>query len=134
MPNGKTHTLTGMLAGVATSFILQEKTRPGQPADLGHLIFCGVTGAATGRFPDILEPALHPNHREFCHSFVFGLAVGYVGVQVWKELTQESLFLEKVKEADPWVQLILLLLLVAIAAYLIHLALDAFTPKGLPFA
>ena len=31
--------------------------------------------AVLGSVPDLLEPATHPNHRQFFHSVLFGLTV-----------------------------------------------------------
>src|ERR1700722_7535097 len=35
------------------------------------------TAAGCGTLPDVLEPALHPNHRLFFHSFLFATGVGF---------------------------------------------------------
>lgn len=77
-----------------------------------------VGGAAIACVPDILEPALNPNHRGFLHSSLTFAGAYYAGVKIWKSSTLKSD--DKTK------------LLIALLAYLSHLTLDAATPKGLP--
>lgn len=84
-------------------------------------VAAGTLGACCASLPDLLEPAIHPNHRQFFHSVAFGLMVagGVTRVYQWKP-------------AEPWQQLIRGAALIAGGAYLIHLLLDATTPKSLP--
>jgi inner membrane protein len=94
--------------------------REGRPVD-GTAVVMGAAAAALPSLPDVLEPALHPNHRQFFHSVAFALAVAYGirRVYVWDAQTD-------------WDRLVRAALLVGGAAYLGHLARDAFTTKGLP--
>lgn len=134
MPNGNIHTLTGTLAGFITSLKIQEKINPDSPVDFKHLILGCTTGAATGRLPDILEPALNPNHRAFFHSFIVGVVISYIGVQIWKKLGQQNSDLTSPQNGKPSTEFLMLLGLIAIASYVLHLLLDSFTKKGLPLA
>lgn len=69
----------------------------------------------------MLEPASHPNHRQFFHSLAFA---GVLGMAAHKLYTWEPD--NSFDEATRFV------LLVGVGAYLIHLLLDAGTPKSLP--
>lgn len=84
------------------------------------LLGCGL-GATFGTLPDILEPADHPNHRQFFHSFLFAAVLGYLGYKLYKWNPEE-----------PWQKAARMLGLIAISAYLIHLSMDFVTPKSLP--
>lgn len=67
------------------------------------------------------EVEIHPNHRRFFHSVTFAIAVGYGLHRAYKWEAQK-----------PWEQLARMVALVAGAAYLAHLARDAFTARSLP--
>ncbi|MBN2465183.1 metal-dependent hydrolase [candidate division WOR-3 bacterium] len=78
---------------------------------------CAI-GGCVAVVPDLLEPALHPNHRSLFHSVAAGGTVVYgLGKKTASAVP------------DPWVRLALQSLAVG---YLSHLALDATTPKSLP--
>ena len=81
----------------------------------------GGFGAMFGTLPDILEPANHPNHRQFFHGLVFAAMLGYAGYKLYEW-----------KPEEPWQKTTRMLGLIAISAYLIHLSMDALTPKSLP--
>jgi len=81
----------------------------------------GGLGALLGTLPDILEPANHPNHRQFFHGAIFAGALGYSGYKLYNWKPEES-----------WQEIVRMLGLIAIGAYLIHLAMDASTPKSIP--
>lgn len=78
-------------------------------------------GATCGTLPDLLEPAIHPNHRQFFHSLLCAglIGTGLYGLYKWKPETDGE-------------EILRFLLLVAGGAFLTHLAMDAFTSKGLP--
>ena len=78
-------------------------------------------GALFGTLPDILEPADHPNHRQFFHGLLFAAVLGYFGYKLYKW-----------KPEEPWQQTLRMVGLIAISAYLTHLAMDATTPKSIP--
>jgi len=69
----------------------------------------------------MLEPASHPNHRQLFHSLAFA---GVLGVAAHKLYTWEP--------DSPFDEATRFVLLVGVGAYLIHLLLDAGTPKSLP--
>ena len=77
-----------------------------------------VLGILGGMLPDILEPATHPNHRQFFHGLLLIAVVFYGREKLYQllELTpqQRGLF-------DS-----------LLAGYSSHLYLDGLTPKGLP--
>lgn len=92
----------------------------GRPVE-GSALAMGTAAALLPSLPDVLEPAIHPNHRRFFHSIAFAMAVGYGLHRAYKWDAQE-----------PWEKLARVAALVAGAAYLAHLARDAFTAKSLP--
>ena len=80
-----------------------------------------MLGAALTNLPDILEPAHHPNHRQFFHSVAFASALGVA--------TQKAFAWKTNCSRD---EAIRFTLLVGAGAYFVHLLLDANTPKSLP--
>jgi len=80
-----------------------------------------AVGAGCGTLPDILEPALHPNHRQFYHSVAFAmlLGVGLYKTYCWQPASTSG-------------QLVRSALLIGGTAYLVHLIMDATTQKSLP--
>ena len=84
------------------------------------LLHAGLA-AACGTLPDLLEPAHHPNHRQFFHSFAFASATAYGLYRAFQWQPEE-----------PWQKHLRTLTLIAGGAYLVHLAMDATTPKSLP--
>ena len=118
MSNGATHIATsglGVFACSATQEYLENGEVSWKPFALAGL------AAKTAKLPDMIEPALHPNHRQFFHSLGFAGLLGYGMYELYKWETEDEL--EK------------LLRLAGLAiggSYLIHLLCDARTPKGLP--
>ena len=116
MPNANTHMLVGAGVGISTALLDKNK----HPVS-HHIVIAPVVGAFMGRLPDIIEPANHPNHRQFFHSvgiisiFSYGLIKAYQ----WSP-------------DDTFDKFIRGLLLIGGAAYLCHLFCDASTPKSLP--
>ena len=82
------------------------------------MLVCGLGGAAGAIAPDVLEPALHPNHRSLFHSLAAGGAT-----------TAGLKGLYETVSMDPYLRLFARSLLVG---YLSHLVLDSSTPRGLP--
>lgn len=117
MANGTTHQLAAAL--VVGSVCLNAE------AHLQKKSAKPVLGAALGalftNLPDILEPALHPNHRQFFHSLAFAGVLGVVAhkAYIWEP---DNSFDESIR----------FVLLVGVGAYFVHLLLDARTPKSLP--
>ena len=117
MPNALTHQSVAALA--VGGWIAQLEGKKGEKtmAPLG-----GATLAAIcTNLPDILEPAVHPHHRQFFHSLAF---VGLIGLGMYKLYEWET---ETDKE-----RFLKFCLLVVGGSYLIHLAMDACTSRSLP--
>lgn len=115
--NGPTHRL---VAGFAVGLYVAEKERKvGQPTAMP--LVSGFAASLLTNLPDILEPATAPNHRAFFHSIVFAALVGggIHKVYQWQPESELERFLKG-------------LALLTGSAYLIHLALDLTTKKGLP--
>ena len=116
MPNKGEHALIGALIGfggyVVAKRILDEEV------NWGNALCWGAIGAWVAILPDILEPAISPNHRTVAHSLVTGGALLYTTKKVWDnpELTSE----QKAGASA------------LIGAYLSHLVADSVTPAGLP--
>lgn len=110
------------------NFVLVSLASAIAEASQGRPVFAtslamGLASACFPSLPDVLEPALHPNHRKFFHSLAFAGLLGY-GVY----------HLYGWQPEDAWHQLVRAAGLVLGAAYLAHLARDAFTAKSLPLA
>jgi inner membrane protein len=117
MANGTTHLIVGGLAGLGIS--LWDKSDDSEFAN--NPLLATTVGAMFGKLPDILEPALHPHHRQFCHSIVVLLGVGYG--------------MKKAYQWEPKDNVDKLLRCIALcvgAGYISHLLLDATTPRSLP--
>ena len=72
--------MTAFVACVADLAVQDARHRVDSrfPVDLGRTLALTVAsyavGSVTGTWPDVLEPATTPRHREFCHSWTaFGL-------------------------------------------------------------
>lgn len=117
MSNGPTHQLTAA-ALVGAVCIHAERDKQNMSA---RPIVGAVLAAKFTKLPDVLEPAIHPNHRQFFHSVAFASLLGVAGYKIYK-WNPDNLFDEAIRFA----------LMVAVGAYGIHLLLDASTPKSLP--
>jgi len=129
MPNFSRHWKTGVFvcgsAAMVTDFFLQlNRIKKGQQERFNWMELFGYTavgagvGVIGGVLPDLLEPATTPNHREFFHSVVLGIAICGSLIAVRNS---------PISAEDKLVLLSLGL------GYLTHLALDGGTPNGLPF-
>jgi len=96
------------------------RDREGQPADATP-IAVGAAAACLPSLPDVLEPALHPNHRKFFHSVALFAGLGHGLHRLYKWEAEDDLQ-----------RLLRVAGLLAGAAYLAHLTRDAFTAKSLP--
>lgn len=94
--------------------------REGRSIDETPLVI-GAAAACLPSLPDMLEPPRHPNHRQFFHSVVVFAGLSYAVHRLYKWETQNE-----------WEKLLRAVGLVGGAAYLAHLARDAFTAKSLP--
>lgn len=117
MPNVLTHQSVAAIA--VGGWIAQLEAKEGKKtvAPLGG----AALAAICTNLPDILEPAIHPHHRQFFHSLAFA---GLLGLGVYKLYKWET------KTAQD--ELLKFCLLVAGGSYLIHLAMGACTSRSLP--
>lgn len=100
-------------------FLLAHENQEGKHT---HAPFSGsVLAALCTNLPDILEPAVHPHHRQFFHSVAFAALIGGCVYKLYQWETETEM--EKILK---------FCLLVAGSAYLIHLAMDACTRRSLP--
>lgn len=117
MANRSTHMMVAALS-VGTVCVCAESEQPKKSA---RPLAGAAIAACTTNLPDFLEPALHPNHRRFFHSLTFAGLLGYAGYALYKW------------EPDAQIdQIVRFALMAGVGACLIHLLLDARTPKGLP--
>lgn len=87
----------------------------------GAALVMGTAASLLPSLPDLIEPAVHPNHRKFFHSVAFAFTLAYAMRKAYEWEAQE-----------PWEKVARIAALVGGAAYLAHLARDAFTAKSLP--
>lgn len=106
-------------AGLAIGAISALNAKDGRDSALP--LADATIAALLARLPDILEPAHHPNHRQFFHSMTFAGCIGYGMYKAyeWQPKNELKKFLRR-------------LLLIGGSAYLVHLIMDGCTPKGLP--
>ena len=117
MSNGATHRLAAAVAvGTALARAEYNSNQKTMRPVMGAVLAGGMTN-----LPDLIEPAVHPNHRQFFHSVAFA---GILGWGTYKVFEWEP--------EHPVDKAIRFLLLIGAAGYLIHLALDACSPKSLP--
>lgn len=117
MANATAHRLgaAAVVSGVALAAENNQEEPTAKPLVAGSLAWLA------GTLPDILEPARHPNHRQFFHSLAFAGLVGHGVYKAWQW--------EPESKTQEWLRIAG----IAIGgAYLVHLAMDAMTPKGLP--
>lgn len=117
MANGLTHRVVAATA-IGASLLskdMQEGKQTLRP------IGGSVLAAMCTNFPDWLEPATNPHHRQFFHSLVFAGLIGWGMYKIyeWKPETE-------------WDEFVRFCLLVGGASVLIHLAADSLTPRSLP--
>lgn len=117
MPCAPTHRLINF---AATAGFLASRPQMEQRG-IAHPLAGGGASAVLATLPDLVEPALSPNHRQFFHSIVFAGMVGYgiYRAYQWKPDVPAQQFLRYA------------ILLVG-SAYLLHLAADMCTSKSLP--
>ncbi len=112
------HAQFNFFAVMTATAIVQS--RDGAAND-GTPLAMGAAAALMPSLPDVLEPAVNPNHRKFFHSVVFALLIGQGMHKAYKWDAKSD-----------WERIVRVLLLAGGAAYLAHLARDAFTAKSLP--
>lgn len=112
------HAAFNFVAVAVGTATLQQ--RQGRPVN-GSTLAMATAASLFPSLPDVLEPAVHPNHRQFFHSVAFGAVVAYGMRRAYHWETQH-----------PIEQLARLALLIGGSAYPAHLVRDAFTAKSLP--
>ena len=134
MPNGFTHLTINSISLIPIyNFFIEDKTGSNEHNKNIELLTAGAAVIGTAKFPDKLEPALNPNHRDFYHSILFGIMVGSLGYLALQDLreTRNVRIVAGIKKITLR-EVIDIFLVGASASYLIHLIADGFTPKGLP--
>lgn len=119
MANASAHRI-GAALGVGGISLVNE-LQQGEQANFGRPLVATALATLAASLPDILEPATNPHHRQFFHSVVFAAALGYGMYRLYHWQPQEK-----------WEQVAKFGLLAIGGAYLIHLAMDASTPRSLP--
>lgn len=118
MPNKSTHQFLAALGVGGTLLLTGEDGEEATPRAVGG----AALAALLTNLPDKLEPALHPHHRQFFHSYAIAGGIGLAGYSLLKWKPKDGL--EKVIRS---------ILLVGCGAYLIHLTADSLTSRSLPF-
>lgn len=116
MPNAKQHALLGAAVGLGAWYLYCRLTE--RTLDFGEFLLAGGAGACVGLLPDLLEPAVHPNHRGILHSYASAGLLSYGTKRIWEnpEISRD--------QKMQWT--------IGSLCYLSHLIADAQTPKGLP--
>ena len=114
--NAKQHAAIGACVGAVGWFLYCKFAA--RPVMLGELLLAAGVGMVGGLVPDLLEPAVHPNHRRFFHSVTAGALLAHVNHKVSQNTEMPS-------EARAAIHLMFL-------GFLSHLTADSQTPKGLP--
>jgi len=113
--NRAEHQSFGCLSAFVTYFKLCEIYNMLPNILSGFIVIIG--GIILSTLPDDLEPAISPNHRSFFHSLFILLGGLYILRAVYKK---ENIGLETK-----------IILISICSSYASHIALDAFTPKGI---
>lgn len=145
MPNRDTHIVFGAL-GALFYELCNDNGLQGSDKH-AHNLGLLLGGAFGGMLPDIFDPATSPNHRQFAHGVLPAAAIRALAKQAYHEAYAELL---------AWAQsaplpssgvagtigtsglhrdlrfIIAGFFLGVPRGYISHLALDAFTPRGLP--
>lgn len=133
MPNGNVHKSVGAILGPIFYLAIHNNLHQKGKVGLGELLISSGIGLSTARIPDILEPAIHPNHRSFFHSLAFAGITGFVGFKALQDFRSRS-FERKSLGIRKWSKYEILDVVIVIGAgsILLHLFMDGFTKKGLP--
>ena len=145
MPRRRTHTVVGTALGGAAGLL----TASGLPEEQRaiHVAFAAFGGFIGGQLPDVIEPALSPNHRGAFHSVgALGLT-GLAWLADWQgdcharangcDARAGAAHLTEAQKSDErfkafWWRALAGFSVGIIAGYASHLALDATSPRGLP--
>lgn len=148
MPNGRTHKAIGALGATGVSLVRSEDLP--DSARLAYCMGAAAGGVVGGALPDILEPAYHSHHRDFCHSLTAGggIVAGSVRVAqgLGEELRAEGASLRSIRfglDADDpgrielavreyLIYFLLGFSLGVTVGYASHILADLATPRGVP--
>lgn len=117
MPCAATHRVINFTATAAFLASRPEEEQRG----IAHPLVGATATTLLASLPDMVEPAIHPHHRQFFHSILFAGALGY-GVYKAYQWQPETV-------TEEWLRIAAL---VCGAAYLLHLAADFTTARSLP--
>lgn len=117
MANAKQHALIG--AGVGAIGWLLYCKLVDRPIEIAELLLASGVGMIGGLIPDLLEPAVHPHHRQFFHSYAATALLAHANHHV----SQNEKLPAEARAAFHLVSL----------GFFSHLAADAGTPRGLPW-
>ncbi len=115
MANSKSHILTGAVIGLGAYTVWKYVHK--EEIKLSGILSSLLVGGFCGLLPDLIEPALHPNHRSVFHSVAALTGLSYAGYKVIRA---------------PWRPESKSHVIVMLVSYASHLLLDSRTPKGLP--
>jgi membrane-bound metal-dependent hydrolase YbcI (DUF457 family) len=116
MSDSQKHFLLGASIGGATYLLVCWLM--GREATWLGFLGCSSVGGTLALFPDALEPATTPNHRQFFHSFSLLAVLAYTDYRILKSTALTD-------DGRLW-------LAAASMGYASHLLMDAVTPKSLP--
>ena len=137
MPGKQLHLIAGISAGI-TAAEFQLRDRSDQERLCGR-IDGGCGGALGALIPDLIDRPFHPNHRSIGHSVLGTLIICGCAWMILSLLVDEWQLSAEIAEENghAWLKYFYYFLAGfswgVIAGQVSHLALDAFTPKGLPF-
>lgn len=117
MSNKLVHCAVAAVVTGGVILLLEAKEKKQTLAPVGGSLLATIFT----NFPDMLEPAIHPHHRQFFHSFAIAALIGGGMYKLHKWETETEM--QKLAK---------FCLLVAGGSYLTHLALDAGTKRSLP--
>lgn len=147
MSDSRTHRTIGTLAGGGLAL---AKARQQRPENMALEVIGGLLAGNLGApLPDVIDPPLHPGHRSVAHALVPVAAAGVGAVRSldrWQSRLREEADRRAALRAaatSPLQRLCQALLEILcrlgagalaglLGGYGSHIALDAFTPAGLP--
>jgi membrane-bound metal-dependent hydrolase YbcI (DUF457 family) len=145
MPNRDTHLAVGIVAGLGAGAIASRRLPSNHQAI--ECIASAVGGAIGGLAPDVLEPAVSPNHRDLFHSLAVGGALSAAKIADMQATCRRyaadcdgraaaapvgsDIRSNEQLKALLW-RIAAGLLIGFVAGYVSHLALDASTKRSVP--
>lgn len=118
MPNAAAHKQGAVIIATLTA-VVEQYQRTGK-VDISSATF-GLLSGTFASLPDWIEPAIHPHHRGFFHSWLVLGAMAYGVYQIYQWQPESE-----------WGELARLVLLGLGIAYSSHLLMDSTTRRSLP--